>query len=705
MEDRFSSRSVPTNQSGASAGRCGPVILISTHLGYSILSFIPKEVYKRLPAYLRTQQENITMSYNTRSNRQLSSLESRSSNTSIHSPTTGSMRDIVRGGSLWLLPQTSGDVICSYWEVTALDPSGEEAATLRKIASKTDLLFRGQETGLIGGGATIGVSHSDLSTCIPVSEDEARGTQVGSLHGQFAYVSSSAFPGIEGRPSWLLGQFDILEYLTDNGEGRVLFKDVSTGDEHELSMSLVTPLNVVTVERAVGAYGLFDSSIVSLNSAVRLRDVSHAMLIMLNEGERVTRTVIGSYFPSRTSESAIRRTLDGIKLSEDWFETDEFGSAVKLSRGDVLREFHSLHSPDDSGESLNAPLQLVTDTGHPDETRNDPQRPINHPRDARVAADPLDDFLATMANESTQGPPQGSAIYYGKRDKREFAPGVRAEAMASRILADRHRGKTPHALVMEQGRTCHFQPYPARLINLFQGGVGSRFMSIKHLRYLRVDEMIDEPELTNGLDYTSGAKLPLLSEGTDKKSVKLSLRGLRTFASSHWKREIIDYCVSLEEYFERVFEANERTVSDWGLVMKVFDSLIQDTFTQIMCAEPPITPLALYQWSSTQLTYSNETVRGVWERLMSRAPSGRKRETSSFDHASQSSTAVRDLLGKLPKVQGKNICVRYILGRCEGNTEGETCPQASDRIHSKVGLPSETMRDIRSVYQHNKKQK
>jgi hypothetical protein len=142
--------------------------------------------------------------------------------------------------------------------------------------------------------------------------------------------------GTTGRPSWLLGQFDLMDLLLTNREGPLVFKDTSTGEEHEVDLDGVSEDTCVLVPRVVGAYGLFMSAMVNLNLSARVKNVSLSMLEKLESGEKVTRRVIMGYFHSRSTEDAKRRTLEGILLAEDWFETDEFGSGTKIPRNEVI---------------------------------------------------------------------------------------------------------------------------------------------------------------------------------------------------------------------------------------------------------------------------------------------------------------------------------------------------------------------------------
>jgi hypothetical protein len=174
------------------------------------------------------------------------------------------------------------------------------------------------------------------------------------------------------------------------------------------------------------------------------------------------------------------------------------------------------------------------------------------------------------------------------------------------------------------------------------------------------------------------------------------------FAKSFWKEEVVDYCVALEEFFERTFEANEEVITDWNLVLKVFDSLVQDTFTKITCAEVDLTSQQVHVISREQLSTSNETVRAMWDKLTRKSSSnqGVKRKAEGSQDAPRS-LAMGELLKKLPLVSGKHICVKFLLGKCNGAKEGEKCPnsrEGAERIHSKVPLSDDILRELEKKF-------
>jgi hypothetical protein len=570
---------------------------------------------------------------------------------------------------------------------------------LKKVESLAGVVPVGMASDVRAGGTTLELYRSQLAEGVILNGDGTMLRQLGSLHGQYAYVPSTFLDGVRGRPSWLLGQMDTLECVTGTEGDGAYFKDGLTGDEHGVNLAALSLESLVVLPRAVAVFGLFDSALVSRNSPERVRSVSLSMLRHLREGKMDVREIIDDYFLPGTQEAAILRTIDRTKLSEDWFETDEFGSSVTLPRQQVIDQFHrgmgrdttqvpvrSIYAPP-AHELLLPPVSLTPEL---------PSRPATEQASQEAA---VDDFLSRMTSHV---PHQGTV---NKPDKREFSPGERSRRNAGRILAERHRGKTPHSLVMEQARTVSFQPYPARLVALYQGAIGSRFMSIRHLKYLRPDELMEEPELQSGNDYTSPAKLPsLIDEASSSNDVRLCLRGLRTFAKSYWQPSIVNYCVELESYFERIFEANEGSVGDWALVLKVFDSLIQDTFTKITCAESELGDRAMESLSTNQLSASNETVRSLWDRITGRASttSGSKRKAEKPQSRQGSdkqgrSTRLSELLSQLPLSDGKRMCVKFLLGTCPGIKEGE-CPLNKSRVHKKTDIPSETLEGLRSVF-------
>jgi hypothetical protein len=321
----------------------------------------------------------------------------------------------------------------------------------------------------------------------------------------------------------------------------------------------------------------------------------------------------------------------------------------------------------------------------------------------------VDAFLRRMANERPANvyfPPAAD----GKPEKGEFYPGERSRASACRILHERHRGKHPHSLVMEQSRRVCFQPYPARLTSLYHGGIGSRAMSILHMEYMRHDTLLQQDELRNGSDFSRKASLPSMSKDRVNMGViRRCLRGLRVFSKDYWKEELVRYCTDLESFFERVFEANEDLISDWKLVLNVLDSLIQDLFTEILCRSDTASPQEVDALSRQQLTSSNETVRGLWDRMTARRSSGgRNQQTSARPQAGASnqgvkrSRSLKELLLNVPMVDGKRVCVKFLMGTCKGE-EGKACPNKGDLIHSKVEVDPSTLEALKTVFSLRKR--
>jgi hypothetical protein len=615
---------------------------------------------------------------------------------------------------VYLPTRLSGDAIGSYWRV-GTDHDVGSSITITKVESREDVIPVGEAARVLEGRCTLSVTLSVLQEATDAFEEDAFDRQIGSLHGQYAYVPSTALDGVEGRPSWLIGQIDSLEALTENPRGRVFFKDGLTGLEHDLLVEGLDFSSIALVPRGIAAFGVFDSSLVSRNPAAKVRELSMSMLARLKAGETGLRTLLTDYFPRGASEPTILTSLSRFKLSEDWSETDELGSALTLPRETVIDQYRSsLGLPAAlarAGPSLVPVSTPHLPTGHQPPTGLPPPVQLIHSNRVQgERTDALDEFLSRMGSSTDRGDPTPCA---NKKEKGEYQPGARSQNMSQRILHERHRGKQPHSLVMEQGRKCCFQPHPARLMSLYQGGIGTRYMSILHLKFLRPDQLLLEEELENGMDYSGKAKLPSVAGvQVHCATIKLCLRGLRIFSKEYWRQEIIDYCVDLESFFERVFESNEHLITNWTLVLKILDSLVQDTFTAILCQETEMTPEELARHSKVQLVSSNETIRSLWDRIISPATTSKRKyeqnggNTSSGRGTSSSQDApeprrskrVGDLLRKLPTIRGKSLCIKHLMGTCTGTKEGEDCPRRDDLIHSKPSIDEATMVEMRSIF-------
>jgi hypothetical protein len=388
--------------------------------------------------------------------------------------------------------------------------------------------------------------------------------------------------------------------------------------------------------------------------------------------------------------STVGRRLNGPSEGSFVF-MDEQGRECSVSIAELIAPHETVNEPSPSQQCL----EVHPPSGGSQETIPPaPGGPINRS---------LDEFISRMAGQA-QAPAVNTLP--AAKDKRDFAPGARSQSQASRLLADRHRGKNPHSLLMEQSRSVHFQPHPARLMALYEGRLGTRFMSVGHLKYLRPDELMVEAEVADGMDYTSKAKLPPLRSETYAKLIRQSLRGLRMFAKAYWRPEVADYTVGLEEFFETTFEANEDSVGDWPLVLRVVDTLIQEFLTWTLCGEAVMHPGAVETFSSRQLTPSNETVRAVWDRITRNTGRGqsKKRNGNAHHQGSDAPTQKRrhqlrlDVLNDLPTVEGKKVCAKFLLGTCEKTKEGVACPNNRYLIHSNVKIDEKVREELKKAF-------
>ena len=187
-------------------------------------------------------------------------------------PTRRSSRNASPPPDYVFLPaRVSGDALNSYWKMSPRLSGEDHPASMTKVQSRSEVIPVGLSEGVAVSGTTLVLSPEHLREGIMVDGEEACERQVGTLHGQYAYVPSVALDGVDGRPSWLVGQLDSLEYLSGNGEGGVFFKDGLTGLEHEVITEGLDISTLALIPRAVAAIGVFDSSLVSRNRVMRVR--------------------------------------------------------------------------------------------------------------------------------------------------------------------------------------------------------------------------------------------------------------------------------------------------------------------------------------------------------------------------------------------------------------------------------------------------
>jgi hypothetical protein len=605
----------------------------------------------------------------------------------------------------WVMSWLTGDTYHGYWARRGDIPE------LYKLVHSEVFVTSGHEGEELVPSTRRQVSVDEQGVT-QVSEVQALTDQHGGFHGKFAYVLSNTIVGVSGRPRWFLGQLDTAEKA--NGTGEAYIKDVSNGDEHEIRIELLDAGNCVLIDRAVAAFGVFDTTTSTTNSPESVRSVSADMYRRLRAGESEPRLVMASYIPPGMSERAIAIIINRTNLINKWFECDELGGSAELTRQEAVDalanpELGADHQQPETTQPPTVAEGAPRPAHYGDRRSTQPSEALATPNRYLQPSDRWRQEETNYVQPSIGGHPVNSGVPIpigsiqlyredAKESKHMYQPTPIDMMTASRLLDGKSVGKELSSIMCDWASSAavQFIPYPKLLVSLFTGNIGDTGTSFLYFRPSSVSERADQ-SYSNTTDMTKfkGAVLPKLEKPQSFKDITDSLRGLNMFAQSEWSplakafstellrfvddlsfnaeqgnHDLILLTLWINKRFSEFIRCIRSTASDWGTqAASKFDRLSQ--------SDPEYWRYALSALSAGRTPTDNG------KRHANAQPAGRSQTAKrSNQNADGTWKRMSDIAPR--NSAGKELCVMHLTSRgCPEFAKGKRSCGKGDvqRVH------------------------